>query len=81
MSATYKRCKVVQKANSFADATELQEFPLVEPKADEVRVKVIYTGVNLTDINICAGRFFVSGDLPYDLGFEVSLTVEWCLFL
>lgn len=75
MAATFKRCKVVRKANSksgFAEATELLEFPLVEPKANEVRVKVIYTGVNLTDINICAGRFFVSGDLPYDLGFEVS---------
>ena len=70
--ATYGRLQVVRQNNDFSTATEIKQFPLIDPAPNEIRVKVIYTGVNMTDVNICAGRYFVEGEPPYDIGFEVS---------
>ncbi|CAG2184078.1 unnamed protein product, partial [Oppiella nova] len=44
--------------------------PLVDPKSDEILVKNLFVGINATDLNITAGRYFKHDDPPYPLGFE-----------
>ena len=67
---SYKKIQVVTLSSDFARATEIVEAPLREPKDDEVLVKNHFSGINATDINISAGRYFTDGKVPYDVGFE-----------
>lgn len=68
--STFKKVQVVKLTSDFRAATELKEEPIVSPGADEVRVKNSFAGVNATDINISAGRYFTDGKVPFDVGFE-----------
>lgn len=68
--ATYRKLQVFTKTTDFKQAVKLVEVPLVEPAADRVRVKQIYAGVNATDINITAARYFTDGKIPFDIGLE-----------
>jgi len=68
---TFKKLSVVKLSANFAEATKVVEVPLTPPKDDEVLFKNIYAGVNATDINITAGRYFTDGKLPFDIGLEV----------
>ena len=72
MSKTFKKLSVVEKTPDFRKAVRVVDVPLVQPKDDEVVVKNIYVGVNATDINITAARYFTDGKLPFDIGLEVS---------
>ncbi|CAA2978330.1 probable quinone oxidoreductase [Olea europaea subsp. europaea] len=63
--------------HNFRGATSVVRAPLRFPlKPDHVLLKVIYAGVNASDVNFSSGRYF-SGDkneiesrLPFDAGFE-----------
>ncbi|XP_022897852.1 probable quinone oxidoreductase [Olea europaea var. sylvestris] len=63
--------------HNFRSATSVVRAPLRFPlKPDHVLLKVIYAGVNASDVNFSSGRYF-SGDkneiesrLPFDAGFE-----------
>ncbi|KAL2537386.1 ARP protein (REF) [Forsythia ovata] len=63
--------------HDFRSATSVVRAPLRFPlKPDHVLLKVIYAGVNASDVNFSSGRYF-SGDkkdiesrLPFDAGFE-----------
>lgn len=68
--ATYRKLQVFTKTTDFKQAVKLVEAPLVEPAADRIRVKQLYAGVNATDINITAARYFTDGKLPFDIGLE-----------
>lgn len=70
--ATFRKLQVVTQSNEFVTATKINVFPLIEPKDDELRIRVVYTGINMTDVNVCAGRYFADDEPPYDIGFEVS---------
>ncbi|CAI9786321.1 unnamed protein product [Fraxinus pennsylvanica] len=67
--------------HDFRRATSVISAPLRFPlKPDHVLLKVIYAGVNASDVNFSSGRYF-SGDkkdiksrLPFDAGFEVVAT-------
>ena len=72
MSKTFKKLSVVEKSTDISKAVRVVEVPLVPPQDDEVLIKNIYAGVNATDINVTAGRYFTDGKLPYDIGIEVS---------
>ncbi|CAG2179311.1 unnamed protein product [Oppiella nova] len=37
---------------------------------DEILVKNLFVGINATDLNITAGRYFKHSDPPYPLGIE-----------
>lgn len=68
--STYKKVQVVKLTSDFAAATEIKEEPIVSPGIQEIRVKNSFAGVNATDINISAGRYFTDGKVPFDVGFE-----------
>ena len=74
MAKTFKKLDVVKLSSNFREATEVVEQPLRQPASDEVLVKVLYSGVNATDINISAGRYFTDGKVPFDIGLEVCIS-------
>lgn len=67
---SFKKLQVFTLSSDFAKATKIVDTPLREPKDDEVLVKNHYAGINATDINISAGRYFTDGKVPFDVGFE-----------
>lgn len=73
---SFKKLQVTNLTSDFAKATAVVEVPLVDPKDDEVLVKNNYAGINATDINISAGRYFTDGKVPYDIGFEGLGTIQ-----
>ncbi len=75
MSKTFKKLSVIEKTSDFRKAVKVVEVPLVPPQDNEVRVKNIYAGVDATDINITAARYFTDGKLPFDIGLEVWVVI------
>eukprot|EP01122_Echinamoeba_exundans_P007241 TRINITY_DN2179_c0_g1_i1.p1 TRINITY_DN2179_c0_g1~~TRINITY_DN2179_c0_g1_i1.p1 ORF type:complete len:353 (-),score=72.17 TRINITY_DN2179_c0_g1_i1:33-1091(-) len=66
-------CK--QLSTNFREATEIHahEIDLATIKADEVVVQNVVLGINASDINFTAGRYFPDPKkikLPFDCGFE-----------
>ena len=76
MSKTYKKLSVVEKTADFRRAVRVVEVTLEPPNDDQVLIKNIYAGVNATDINLTAARYFTDGKLPFDVGLEVSV-MDW----
>ena len=72
MSKTFKKLSVVEKTPDFRKAVRVVEVPLVPPQDNQVLVKNIYAGVNATDLNSTAARYFSDGKLPFDIGLEVN---------
>ncbi|CAN6466690.1 unnamed protein product [Victoria cruziana] len=62
--------------HNFRKATEVVRAQLKYPiKSDHVVVKILYAGVNASDVNFTSGRYFggkeaSSTRLPFDAGFE-----------
>ncbi|KDO42468.1 hypothetical protein CISIN_1g014395mg [Citrus sinensis] len=62
--------------HNFRDATIKVRAPLRLPiKPNHVLVKIIFAGVNASDVNFSSGRYFSDGNdigsrLPFDAGFE-----------
>jgi NADPH-dependent curcumin reductase CurA len=73
---TYKKLVVTTVTPDFRKAVETVTCDLKEPEAKQVLVKNLYAGVNATDINITAARYFTDGKTPFDIGFEGLGTVE-----
>ena len=71
MSKTYKKLSVFKITPDFREAVKVVDTPLVPPADDQILVKNIYAGVNATDVNITAARYFTDGKLPFDVGLEV----------
>ncbi|CAN1307389.1 15-hydroxyprostaglandin dehydrogenase [NAD(+)] [Linum perenne] len=74
---TYEKLIVHTLSHNFRDATRVVRAPLKLPLgAHQVLVKIIYAGVNASDVNFSSGRYFsgggkdVSSMLPLDAGFE-----------
>ncbi len=68
---TFKKVSVIKLSANFASATKIVKVPLISPNDNQVLLKNIYAGVNASDINITAGRYFTDGKLPFDIGLEV----------
>ena len=65
------------------DEFKIQDFPLPHPGQGQVRVKVVYTAINIDDIRIAEGRFPVPGhqidpgaDNPYIPGHDFVGVVD-----
>ena len=71
MSQAFRKLSVVKLTANFAEAVKIVTQPLVAPAYNQVLVKNIYAGVNASDVNITAGRYFTDGKPPFDVGFEV----------
>ena len=72
----YRKLQVFTKTSNFKDAVRVVEVPLVDPPADKIRIRQIYAGVNATDINITAARYFTDGKIPFDIGLEAIGLVD-----
>lgn len=71
----FKKLIVHTLSSRFRVATKIISLPLDAVKKGNVLVKLIYAGVNASDINYSAGRYFGSKEqalskLPLDAGFE-----------
>ncbi|MGO9228346.1 MAG: zinc-dependent alcohol dehydrogenase family protein [Bryobacteraceae bacterium] len=58
------------------EALQLDELPLPEPAAGEVRLRVKAIGLNRAEIMFRLGRYLVQPKLPSKLGYEASGIVE-----
>lgn len=76
MASTFKKLQVARLTHDFDKATEVVEVPKRPPQANEALLKVLYVGINATDVNISAGRYFAPDTLPFDIGFEAVVKVE-----
>ncbi|CAG2178138.1 unnamed protein product, partial [Oppiella nova] len=72
----YKQIQVFNYSTNFAEATKIVSLHLVDPKSDEILVKNLFVGINATDLNITAGRYFKHDDPPYPLGFEYVTSAD-----
>lgn len=71
----FRKLIVHKLSNRFRDATKIVSVPLGAVKDGHVLVKIIYAGVNASDVNYSAGLYFGSQEkaaskLPFDAGFE-----------
>lgn len=59
-----------------ADVLQLDELPIPEPGAGEVRLRVKAIGLNRAEIMLREDKYFVSPILPSKIGYEASGVVE-----
>lgn len=69
-----KLLKVFQLSANFREAVRLTTETIRSISPDEILVKNMYVGVNATDLNVTAGRYFAHDPIPYRLGIEVCPT-------
>ncbi|XP_058730739.1 uncharacterized protein LOC131602601 [Vicia villosa] len=74
---SFEKIVVHTLTHNFRNATGLVRAPLRLPiKSNSVLVKIIYAGVNASDVNFSSGRYFggnnndTAARLPFDAGFE-----------
>jgi NADPH:quinone reductase-like Zn-dependent oxidoreductase len=58
------------------EVLQLDELPLPDPAAGEVRLRVKAIGLNRAEVMFRTGRYLVDPKLPSKLGYEASGTVE-----
>lgn len=59
-----------------ADVLQLEQLPVPQPGAGEVRIRVKAIGLNRAEVMFRRGRYLVPPQLPSLLGYEASGTVE-----
>ncbi|KAK0582628.1 hypothetical protein LWI29_027825 [Acer saccharum] len=74
---SFEKIVVHTLTHNFRNATRTVRAPLRLPiKPNHILLKIIYAGVNASDVNFSSGRYFsgntkdVSSRLPFDAGFE-----------
>ncbi|KAH1030798.1 hypothetical protein J1N35_042972 [Gossypium stocksii] len=74
---SFEKVVVHKLTHNFRDATDIVRAPLKLPiESGHVLLKIIYAGVNASDVNFSSGRYFLgnkkdpSSLLPFDAGFE-----------
>jgi NADPH:quinone reductase-like Zn-dependent oxidoreductase len=72
--ATVKIVRFHQTGGS--EVLQLDELPLPDPAAGEVRLRVKAIGLNRAEVMFRTGRYLVEPKLPSKLGYEASGTVE-----
>jgi len=70
LPSTYRKLVVHKKSQKFREATQIVTSPLPSPGPEQLLVKTKYAGINASDINFTAGRYWSTQTLPYDCGFE-----------
>jgi NADPH:quinone reductase-like Zn-dependent oxidoreductase len=58
------------------EVLQLDELPLPEPAAGEVRLRIKAIGLNRAEVMFRTGRYLVEPKLPSKIGYEASGTVE-----
>lgn len=76
MASTFRKLVVTKLSTNFKEAVKIVTETLRPPNDDEVLLKNLYVGVNATDLNITAGRYFKHGPIPYEFGIEVCFLIN-----
>ncbi|MGB3588442.1 MAG: zinc-binding dehydrogenase [Tunicatimonas sp.] len=70
LAKNYQKLQAEAFSNKYREVVAIQEVALEEPVEEEVLIKNHFAGVNASDVNLIAGRYFADAPLPIDLGFE-----------
>eukprot|EP00898_Chlorokybus_atmophyticus_P007525 jgi/Chlat1/7774/Chrsp66S07236 len=75
LPSKYEKLIVHELSSDFRRATQLVTVSLHPPAGKNVLIKVLFAGVNASDVNYSAGRYFKNRSealqrLPFDAGFE-----------
>ena len=73
--ATYKKLVAVSLSTKFREVVKVQTASVPSPGPGELLVRCRYAGINASDINWTAGRYFDGASPPIDAGFEGLGTV------
>lgn len=74
MATTYRAVRLQGKGG--LEQLTVEDLPLEEPKAGELRIKVSATGAGSTDITMRTGYYPYRPDFPFTPGYEVVGTVD-----
>ena len=67
----YRKLVATRSSQKFREVVTIQSMPLPVPGAGQLLVRNKFLGINASDINFTAGRYFdVENKFPKDLGFE-----------
>ncbi len=67
---TYQKLQARAFSEKYQDVVFVDEVPMEIPGAEEVLVRNHFAGINASDVNLIAGRYFADAHFPIDLGFE-----------
>lgn len=67
---------ILNRYGNPSTAFSIEERPIPEVKADEVRIKVEYSGINFADVMARLGLYEDAPKNPAILGYDVSGTIE-----
>ena len=70
LPAVYRKIQAVKLTQKFREAAQTVTVNLPQPAADELIIKNRFVGINASDINFTAGRYFADSQPPFDIGFE-----------
>jgi len=71
LPATFKKLVVKKVTQKFREAVEVVSSPMLTPGPGQLLIKNRYVGINASDINFTACRYFLLNTLPpFDCGFE-----------
>lgn len=73
---TYRKLQAKKFSEQYHEVVFVNEVPMEQPGAEEVLIKNHYAGVNASDVNLIAGRYFADANFPIDLGFEFIGKIE-----
>ena len=67
---TYSKLVALSLSTKFKEVVKVQTFNTPLPQSGELLVKARYAGINASDINWTAGRYFPGLQPPFDTGME-----------
>lgn len=70
LPAAYKKMVTIKKTQKFRDAVQIVTASTPKPGQGEILVRNRFLGINASDINYTAGRYFPTISPPFDTGFE-----------
>ena len=68
--ASFRKLQVRKLSTNFRDAVEVVPAGNDCPDSGEVAVRVLWAGVNASDVNFTAGKYTPGVSPPFDAGFE-----------
>jgi hypothetical protein len=68
----YRKVVVRKFDRNFHNGVEVVDLPYEAPAVNEIRVRNLYAGVNLSDLMMVAGLTSTTMTLPFDLGVEAA---------
>jgi NADPH:quinone reductase-like Zn-dependent oxidoreductase len=83
MSRSFKKIQCHTLSPNFRQATRVVNVQLTDPVDDQVTIRVLYVGINASDINFTNGKYLKDARPPFDCGFEAvgtGIHFDHCFF-